>query len=259
MAELFRLVNNSSLLSRIVVFFSDLEGFSVATDLSIFSLGSDRPRIPNIYINHGKTMGKWWLNGILWDLPSGRRLRNIWTITLSNGKTHCFYGHFQWQCNKLPEGHPQKIHSDIWKEWQQPWPRVLNMSQRESEEGQKPRATAQEWFGFKILEFMKGTYGIFKQFDPQIFQCVGCILSYFCFTEIMLLLLAASLLDAPTSNTHRQYKTSSHLAVAMALKLIDQKENGWRCIWFDRKPFAYFTWLWKITSLIRLTIGKSSI
>ena len=21
--------------------------------------------------NHGKTLGKWWFNGILWDLPSG--------------------------------------------------------------------------------------------------------------------------------------------------------------------------------------------
>ena len=32
-----------------------------------------RPRDPGKpWENHGKTMGKWWLNGILWDLPSGK-------------------------------------------------------------------------------------------------------------------------------------------------------------------------------------------
>ena len=38
-----------------------------------------------------KTLGKWWFNGIRWDLPSGKRLRNERTGKIRHfisGKTH---------------------------------------------------------------------------------------------------------------------------------------------------------------------------
>ena len=43
-------------------------------------------------------MGEWWFNGILWDLPSGKRLhRELENHHAIDGKTHLYFinGHFQ--------------------------------------------------------------------------------------------------------------------------------------------------------------------
>ena len=56
--------------------------------------------------NHWKTRGKWWLNGILWEIPSGKHLQfaNWKDPAFSNGKTRiistgpCSIAN----CNKLP-------------------------------------------------------------------------------------------------------------------------------------------------------------
>ena len=42
---------------------------------------TSRPR------NHGKMMVECWLNGILWELASGKRLQKRWNITIIIGKS----------------------------------------------------------------------------------------------------------------------------------------------------------------------------
>ena len=53
------------------------------------------------------TSAGWWLGSStltrLDKVPSGK-LTWLWKITRFNGKIHYFYDHFQYLCNKLPEG-----------------------------------------------------------------------------------------------------------------------------------------------------------
>ena len=37
----------------------------------------------------------------------------LWKITMLHGKTHYFYGHFQWQTVSLPAGKKSRIFWDV--------------------------------------------------------------------------------------------------------------------------------------------------
>ena len=51
--------------------------------------------------NYGKTTGKWWFDGNLWDLPSGKQSHNYGKSPNFTGKTH-----LKWQFSIAILNHP---------------------------------------------------------------------------------------------------------------------------------------------------------